>query len=153
MTMVAGVAKHLSNNRPVQGRVILLHQPAEETGDGAKAVFEDPDFEKIKPDIAFSLHNVPGYEMHQIRCKVGSFTPAVKSMIIKFRGKTAHAAKPETGINPALAIADIIQSNDRVNKSSPEGSVSTLVHTIIGEKAYGISAGYGEVHITMRGKK
>ena len=152
MTMVAGVAKHFAQNRPQKGRIVLLPQPAEETGDGAKAVFEDPDFEKVKPDIAFSLHNVPGYEMHEIRCKTHSFTPAVKSMIITLQGKTAHAAKPETGINPALAIADIIKANDKANTSSPDGSVSTLVHTIVGEKAYGISAGYGEVHITMRGR-
>lgn len=152
MTMVTGIAKHLSKNKPQQGRVVLLYQPAEETGDGARAVCEDANFNKIKPDIAFSLHNVPGCEMHQIRCKVGSFTPAVKSMIITLQGKTAHAAKPETGINPALAVASIIQANDRANKTSPDGSVSTLVHTIIGEKAYGISAGYGEVHITMRAR-
>lgn len=152
MTMVAGVAKHFAKNSPEKGRIVLLYQPAEETGNGAKAVFEDPEFEKIKPDMAFSLHNVPGYDMHQIRCKTGSFTPAVKSMIITLGGVTAHAAKPETGINPALAIADIIKANDRINTSSPDGCVSTLVHTVIGEKAYGISAGYGEVHVTMRGR-
>lgn len=151
MTMVAGVAKYLSKNRPAKGRVVLLHQPAEETGEGARAVYEDPNFSKIRPDIAFSLHNIPGKPMHQILCKPGSFSRAVKSMIITLKGKTAHASKPETGINPALAAAAIIQAADSINKSASKGSLITLIHTVIGDKAYGVSAGYGEVHFTLRG--
>jgi metal-dependent amidase/aminoacylase/carboxypeptidase family protein len=115
-------------------------------------VIEDPNFALIKPDFAFALHNIPGQACHKILCKVGSFSCAVKSMIIKLTGKTAHASKPETGINPALAIADIIYAAKEINKQMPEGTFATLVHSIIGEKAYGISAGYGEVHFTLRGR-
>lgn len=152
MSIVTGVAKYFAENRPEKGQVVLLYQPAEETGEGARAVYEDPAFKEIMPDFAFSLHNVPGFKMHEIRCKPGSFTPAVKSMIIRLEGVTAHAAKPHTGINPALAVAEILKANEEINASSPQGSLSTLVHTVIGkENSYGVSAGYAEVHLTMRG--
>lgn len=151
MAMVAGVAKHIAQNRPQKGRIILLYQPAEETGDGARTVYEDPNFEKIKPDYAFSLHNVPLEPLGQIRCCVGSFTPSVKSMIVKLTGKTTHAAKPENGINPGLAIAEITQAVEEINKNAPIGAFATLIHVRVGEKAYGVSAGDAEIHYTLRG--
>ncbi len=150
MAILAGVAKHLSKERPRAGRVVLLYQPAEETGQGARAVYEDPAFAKIKPDIAFSLHNIPGQPMHQIRCKPGSFSRAVKSMIIQLKGKTAHASKPETGLNPGLAVAEICFAADRITKEAEAGSLITLIHTRVGDKAYGVSAGDGEAHFTLR---
>lgn len=151
MAMVTGVAKTIAAQRPDRGRVVLLYQPAEETGQGARTVFEDKNFAKVKPDIAFSLHNIPGEKMHRILCKDGSFSRAVKSMIIRLEGKTAHASKPETGVNPGRAAAEIVQAAESINKGAATGSLITLIHVTVGEKAYGVSAGYGEVHFTLRG--
>ena len=60
MATLAAVAKELQSDRPKRGRVILLFQPAEENGAGAAAVLADPAFARLKPDYAFSLHNMPG---------------------------------------------------------------------------------------------
>jgi amidohydrolase len=133
--------------------VYLLFQPAEENGQGAEAMLADKIFEEIRPDRVFALHNLPGYQMNNIVIKEKEFTASVNSILIDLKGKTSHAAEPENGINPALAIAQILQeclalANNDID--SPDMRVITPVYLNIGEKAYGISAGEGCVHLTLR---
>lgn len=152
MVMVAGVAAHLSKNRPKVGKVVLLFQPAEENGEGAKAILEDPQFEEIKPDYVVALHNLPGYGLHQIVCRPNSFTASVQSIIIKLHGRTSHAGEPDLGINPALAIAEILQETNalQVPREQDDFKQVTPIQIEMGEEAFGISAGYGEVKLTIR---
>lgn len=153
MAILCGLAKTLHENPLEKGTVMLLFQPSEEDGNGAKRVLNDTQFLNIKPDFAFALHNLPGYEKHQIVIKENTFTCAVNSMIIQLEGKTSHAGEPENGINPALAIAKIITFfNSKINTtlSSENYCLITPIHINMGEKAYGVSAGYGEVHFTVR---
>lgn len=153
MSILCGLARKLFQNPIKKGTVGLLFQPAEENGNGAAAVISDSKFEFFKPDYAFALHNLPGFPLHQIIIKENAFTCAVNSIIIKLKGKTAHAAEPENGINPALAISEII--NHFNSKIQPDITlqdycVITPIYIAMGEKAYGVSAGYGEVHFTLR---
>lgn len=153
MAILCGMAKTLHKNPLEKGTVMLLFQPAEEDGNGAKRVINDSKFDAIKPDFAFALHNLPSYKKHQIVIKENTFTCAVNSMIIQLNGKTSHAGEPENGINPSLAIAEIIQVfNSKINTdvSSKKYCLITPIHISMGEKAYGVSAGYGEVHFTVR---
>lgn len=153
MAILCGMAKTLHENPINKGTVMLLFQPAEEDGNGAKRVLNDTKFNSIKPDFAFALHNLPGYKKHQVIVKENTFTCAVNSMIIKLEGKTSHAGEPENGINPALAISEIISFfNSKINAdlASKEFCVITPIHINMGEKAYGVSAGYGEIHYTVR---
>jgi amidohydrolase len=153
MAILCGMAKTFHENPLAKGTVMLLFQPAEEDGNGAKRVLNDSKFEAIKPDFSFALHNLPGYKKHQIIVKENTFTCAVNSMIIKLEGKTSHAGEPENGINPALAIAEIIQVfNSKINNdvASKKYYLITPIYISMGEKAYGVSAGYGEIHFTVR---
>ena len=72
MAILAAVAKHYSVNRPANGQVILLFQPAEETGEGAKAVLTDKSAPCLTADYAFALHNVPKFEMGEVIIKSGT---------------------------------------------------------------------------------
>jgi metal-dependent amidase/aminoacylase/carboxypeptidase family protein len=116
LAIICGLGEKLAQNRPESGEVILLFQPAEETGDGAKAVLSDPRFEKLKPDFAFALHNLPGYPMHQIVMRNGTFSAGSTGMTITLTGKTSHSAHPEAGINPAQALAKLIQELPQLPK-------------------------------------
>jgi len=152
-TVLLGLARLLSKQKPKTGKIFLLFQPAEENGEGAKAIFSDLKFEDFKPDYIFAFHNLPGYPLNQIVVKNNSFTTAVKSIIIKINGKTAHAAEPENGLNPALAIAEILQESAKLSNNDPDRDDFTLItpiHIEMGEISYGISAGYGEVRLTIR---
>ena len=153
MAILCGMAKTLHENPLKKGTVMFLFQPAEEDGNGAKRVLNDSNFDAIKPDFAFALHNLPGFKEHQIVIKENTFTCAVNSMILQLNGKTSHAGEPENGINPSLALAEIIQVfNSKINTdvSSKNYCLITPIHINMGEKAYGVSAGYGEVHFTVR---
>lgn len=153
LTNLLAVAQLLKDNPPQKGKAMLLFQPAEEDGRGAAAMIADPAFAPYKPDLIFALHNLPGYPMHQVVMRPGTFTAYVKSLIIRLRGKTAHAAEPEHGHNPAPAIAQIIQYTEALANNHPEQddfSVITPIYINLGEEAYGIAAGYGELHYTIR---
>ena len=90
--------------------------------------------------------------MHQVVCRAGSFTASVQSIIIKLHGKTSHAGEPDLGINPALAIAEILKKTDamQVPRDKADFKQITPIQIEMGEEAYGISAGYGEVKLTIR---
>lgn len=151
--ILARLASLIAKNRPAKGTIYLLYQPAEENGMGAKEVMEDAQFQKLKIDAVIALHNVPGFPLNQILIKPGAMTPAVSSIIVKFKGKTSHAAEPEKGFNPAQAMAEYIQgallcSNPDVNQA--DFFLVTPIFISMGELSYGVSAGYGEVHLTIR---
>lgn len=151
--ILLGLALELLRHPIPKGQVFLLFQPSEENGKGARAVLADPVFQKHSIDFAFALHNLPGFDKHSILFKEGPFTASVKSMIIQMYGKTSHAAEPDKGHNPAGCIADILSyarqlTNDRV--AAEDFFLITPIHTILGDKNYGISAGYGELHFTIR---
>ncbi len=153
MAILTGLAQRVSENRPARGRVVLLFQPAEEVEQGARDVVENQKFINFKPDYLFALHNVPGFEKHQIILKKGSFASASKGMTIKLRGKTAHAAEPQNGISPANAISEIIKKLHELgaNKTPFKDFVLlTIIHIQLGEISFGTSPGYAEIRVTLR---
>jgi amidohydrolase len=153
MVILLGLACLLDQTQLKKGTVVLLFQPAEETGEGARQVIANKMFKSLRPDYIFALHNLPGHPAHHIILKKGSFTASVKSIIITLHGKTSHAAEPEHGINPALAIAEIVQNSlalSNEDTTRPDFVVVTPVHINMGEIAYGVSAGHGELHMTVR---
>ncbi len=156
MAILIGLAAKIAAKRPSRGKIIVLFQPAEEDGSGAQAVIDDDKFNEIIPDYAFALHNLPGYPLGQVVIREGTITPAVKSLIIQLNGAESHAAEPENGINPAYAIKDILQLAGDLNQPDidQEGFfLITPIHILMGKRAYGVSAGQGELHFTMRSRK
>jgi amidohydrolase len=152
-TILVGLAQRLAAVRPRSGKVHLLFQPAEETGTGAAAVLADPAFEQIRPDFGVAIHNMPGFPLHSVVVKPGSMYAAVRSLIVRYTGRTAHAAEPDKGENPSLTIADLLRACAELTDNdlkSPAFAVVTPVHLLVGTPAYGVSAGAGEVHLTIR---
>jgi len=152
-TILAGLSVIL-NEKPIEsGRVVLLFQPAEETGEGAAQVLSDPKFNALNPDYAFALHNLPGFDLNKVVIKEKHFAAASKGMIIRLTGKTSHAANPEHGISPALAVAEIIQKFHALSATKEifkDFKLITLIHTRIGEVAFGTTPGYAVVMATLR---
>jgi len=150
--ILLGLAMHLKQHPPTKGAIGLLFQPAEENGEGAKGILTDPKF-IFKPDQVVALHNIPSYDLKKVIVKKGNFTPAVTSIILKLKGKTAHAAQPEKGVNPATAVSEI--TNKYLKSAVTEQSDSnyriiTPIFFNLGTKDYGISADVAEMHFTIR---
>jgi len=152
MTIMSGLSQVIANNRPERGRVVLLYQPSEENGQGAVKVLEDDQFEQIRPDRVFALHNLPGYPAGSVILKKGTFAAASKGMINKLQGKTAHAGEPENGRTPALAMARIVEELTHMpgNLALDDYALITVIHARLGEIAFGTTPGYAEVMATLR---
>lgn len=153
MAIVAGLAIWLNQEPLDSGTIVLLFQPAEETGAGAKRVIEDEKFIKLRTDYVFALHNIPKEPMHSVLLMDSGFSAEVQSVIIKVKGKESHASEPENGINPALGMSKMIQQISTLNKSDPTNSnfvILTPIHINMGQKSYGISPANGELHYTLR---
>lgn len=153
MAILCGLASSLAEERPSTGKVWLLFQPAEENGEGARAVLADERMRAIKPDRVFALHNLPGVPRATVMVREGAFTASVNSIIVTFLGKTAHAAEPEHGIDPAPTMSEFFRCALALNHNvpaDPKMRVVSSVYAELGSKDHGISAGRAEVHLTLR---
>ena len=152
-TILCGLAMRYGKKRPEKGNVILLFQPAEETGEGALAVINDPLFKEIKIDMAFALHNLPGYAKHQIILKKGCFASASLGLKLIFDGATSHASQPEKGNNPQRVITtllDAFQKKYENLKRDKFHTTLTVTHVAIGEETFGVTPGHAEIWLTLR---
>ena len=152
-TVLLGLARMIARARPPRGRFVLLVQPAEEDGSGAAAVLADPRFPEIAPDWAFALHNMPGYPLGHAIIAPGPANCASEGLRVRFRGRTAHASQPETGISPAPALAELMPL---ALAAGPGGTLEpgfrlvSICHARMGEPAFGITPGEGELWLTLR---
>lgn len=145
------VAEHLSKTPPESGKVVLLFQPAEETGTGAIAMLKDERLTSLQVDNVFAYHNLPGYPINHILIKNGTFACASTGVIIELEGKTSHAARPENGLSPTKAMVDTIEYLQNVPSQYPNTfSLVTIVHASLGEQAFGVSPGNATIMATMR---
>ena len=152
-TILSGLARLIARHPPLRGRVVLLFQPAEEDGSGAAAVLSDPRFAEIRPDWAFALHNMPGVPIGQAVIAPGPANCASEGLRVVFRGRTAHASMPETGLSPAPALAALMPAALATGRGGAVVQGFRLVsicHARMGEPTFGITPGEGELWLTLR---
>ena len=153
MAILMGLARILSRQRPARGRAVLLFQPAEETGAGAAAVLADPVFETVKPDYAFSLHNMPGLPLGHVGLIHGPVNCASRGMAITLSGKSAHASEPERGRSPMHTLAHLMPALTALSHGTPHDSdftLATVTHAQMGAPAFGIAPGDATLYVTLR---
>ena len=153
MTMLLALGRLISRQPVAKGRVILMFQPAEEDGSGAKAVVADPAYQEIQADWAFAIHIEPGRPFGYVSTCEGLINCASLGLKIKFTGKTAHAADPEDGVSPAQAIATLIPALVSLGQGASLDEnfrLLTITHVKIGEPTFGVAPGVGEVFATLR---
>ncbi|MDR3123208.1 MAG: amidohydrolase [Treponema sp.] len=107
-TALLGAASLLRDNPPETGSVLLLFQPAEEGGDGAKQVLETGALDGVSR--IFALHVDPSLEKSVIGIRAGAAWAAVGKFRIELTGKGGHAAKPHLCADPVVAAAAIVNA-------------------------------------------
>ncbi len=148
MTMVCGVGLMIENEPPKSGRVTLLFQPAEETGEGAALVRKSDAFKDLNPDVIYALHNLPGHPIGQVMLKSDSMCLASTGLWIRLRGKTSHAAEPFAGNSPLRVFSPLINGL-QFEKKDPI-RISTLVHVQLGKPSFGTTPGNMDIALTIR---
>ncbi|MEM5501368.1 amidohydrolase [Ahrensia kielensis] len=144
MSIMIGVAQRLAKNPITRGRIVLLFQPAEETGVGAPSVIADEKFKAIKPDFAYALHNLPGMPLGHIGVKSGPMCFASEGLKISLFGRTSHASHPEDAVSPMIALIGLIDELTNLPAQlgiDPEHALVTICHASLGEPAFGITPG------------
>ena len=108
--MLLGAARHLAATRRFDGSVHFIFQPAEEGLGGAKAMIDDGLFERFPSEAIFGMHNRPSLEVGRFAVRAGPMMAGAAFFDIRVSGKGTHGARPETGIDAALAAAQIAVS-------------------------------------------
>jgi metal-dependent amidase/aminoacylase/carboxypeptidase family protein len=100
----------------------------------------------------YAAHNSSGIPLRSVGLIDGTVHFGSKGMTIHMEGAPSHAAEPEKGINPAFAIARLIDAVPGLSSCGRyRGKVlCTIVGADIGERAFGISAGRGDLLLTIR---
>lgn len=152
MAIVSGLAVAISKNPVKKGKVVLLYQPSEENGLGAKASIDRLDELGLLPDFALAIHNLPKYPKGSIILGKHTFSSASKGMVIRLTGKNSHAAYPEKGLNPSAATSDMIRMllTLKEKRAYNDFVLVTIIHAKIGEVAFGTSPGTAVVMATLR---
>lgn len=108
-TILLGTLKYLKEHQESwSGTVKGFFQPAEETVGGAKRMVEEGCMDNPKVDYVLGLHVMPYLEVGQIETREGKLNAASDGVKITVKGKAAHGAYPEKGVD-AINIAAQIQ--------------------------------------------
>lgn len=152
MAVLVGVARALGASRPRTGKVALLFQPAEETGEGAPGVVNDARFQALQPDYVIGFHNLPKHELHSICIRPGTFASASEGFRIQLTGAFSHSSYPQHGISPAAAVSELLRELPGLPgqvSDSGELLMLTLTQAVLGEKGpkmdFGVAPGVAEI--------
>jgi hippurate hydrolase len=106
--MLLGAAKYLAETRNFAGTAIVIFQPAEEGGAGAKAMIDDGLLDRFRIEEVYGMHNYPGMPVGKFSIRPGAQMAAADSVTIDIEGVGGHAARPHRGVDPVLVGAQII---------------------------------------------
>ncbi|KAM5566682.1 IAA-amino acid hydrolase ILR1-like 1 [Rosa sericea] len=109
VAMLLGAAKVLKQvEDELQGTVVLIFQPAEERGEGAKDMIKEGVLDNV--EAIFGIHIVHRYPSGVIASRPGEFLAGCGSFKAKIIGKGGHAALPQQSIDPILAASASVVS-------------------------------------------
>jgi amidohydrolase len=154
MTSFLGTAKLLTElkNR-WSGTLVLLGQPAEETGDGAAAMLRDDLYTKIpKPDYVIALHDKPEIEAGKVGYTPGYAMASATSIDIKIRGIGGHGSAPEGTKDPVVVAAQVVMALQTIvsRENSPLDPAVVTVGSIHGGTRYNIIPDEVNLQLTVR---
>jgi len=108
--MLLGAADQLARHKPFKGTVHFVFQPAEENEGGGRRMVEEGLFEQFPADAVYGMHNFPGMPRGQFGIRTGIMTAYLDTFEIVITGKGCHGAMPETGIDPVVISAQLVNA-------------------------------------------
>ena len=106
--MLLGAARYLASEGAFDGSAIFIFQPAEEHGEGARAMIEDGLFERFPVESVFAIHNFPSLATGKFAIRAGSIMAAEDNFEITINGIGCHAAMPHLGKDPIVIGSEIV---------------------------------------------
>jgi len=153
-TCLVGTAKLLSQLRDNwSGRLMIVGQPAEEIGVGARAMIEDGLWKRFgKPDYCIALHVSAGHPAGVISYTSGWALANVDSVDITIHGRGGHGSRPHETVDPVVMASHVVVAlqtivSREVNPSEP--AVITVGSIHAGSK-HNIISNEAKLQITVR---
>ncbi len=124
-------AAYLLANSPAAGDVLVVLQPAEETGEGAAAVLASGALDEAA--AIFGAHVDRRFPVGQVVAQAGSLAAAADTFTVVLHGRGAHGARPHESADPVLGAGLLIAAlqgivSRRVNPSAPAVLTVATMH-------------------------
>ena len=133
-TSLLGAAQILKEREAeIKGTIRLIFQPAEENFQGAYQVIEAGGIEGVSAIIGY--HNNPHLKPGQIGLRSGAIMAGVEQFEVTVAGISAHAARPDLGVDTVLAITTMIHNLQQIvaRTVSPfDSAVLSVTHIDVG---------------------
>ncbi len=136
-----------------RGTLLMVAQPAEETGIGASKMMKDGLYSRFPhPDYAISLHDDPFLEVGKVGYKSGALMAGVDMMNVTVYGEGGHGAAPHTTIDPIVLSAQMIQAYQTIvsRRIAPMESAVVTVGSIHGGTVHNIIPDQVTMQLTLR---
>ncbi|MBA2115629.1 M20 metallopeptidase family protein [Bremerella alba] len=154
MTNVVGTARYMAAHRNQwHGTLMIIGQPAEEKGQGAKAMLQDGLFERFpKPDYAIALHVDPNLPTGTIGYRSGYAMANVDSVDIYVQGQGGHGAHPDATVDPIVQAAQLILDLQTIvsREINPTEPAVVTVGAIHGGTKHNIIGNECHLQLTVR---
>ncbi|GGB37854.1 amidohydrolase [Roseibium aquae] len=131
--MLLGAAKYLAETRNFDGTVVVIFQPAEEGGAGAKAMIDDGLMTRWPIDEVYGLHNFPGLPVGEFAIRKGPMMAATDTFEITISGRGGHAAKPHDTIDPIATGSQIVSALQTIASRNTDPLQSVVVSVTVFE--------------------
>lgn len=154
MSSFIGTAEQLIVHKDQwKGTLMMVAQPAEEVGGGAKAMLSEGLFSKYgKPDHIIALHVSASVPAGKVSMKNEYTMASVDSVDITIKGKGGHGAYPHTTIDPVVIAARTVLALQTITSrelSPLEPSVIT-VGSIHGGSKHNVISDEVKLQLTLR---
>jgi hippurate hydrolase len=109
-TCLVGTARALMATRDRwSGTVMIIAQPAEEIGTGARMMIEDGLFERFaRPEYCLALHVSASHPAGTVAYTPGWALANVDSVDITIYGRGGHGSRPHETVDPVITAAQVI---------------------------------------------
>jgi len=149
-----GVARSLAKLKDQwHGTILFVAQPAEETGNGARALLKDGLYEKFgKPDFALGFHDKADLQIGHIGVTPGYTYANVDSVDVTVRGVGGHGAYPHKTKDPIVLAAEMINAWQTIasRENNPLDPIVVTVGSIHGGTKHNIIPDEVKMQLTVR---
>jgi hippurate hydrolase len=110
MAALVGAARVMASSKGSwSGTLVLIGQPAEEIGAGAKAMLADKLYTRFpKPDVIIAVHDDARFGSGLVGARAGPAMTNSDAFRIRIFGKGGHGARPEMTIDPIVIASRTI---------------------------------------------
>ncbi len=153
-TVLIGTAAMLAQMKDRwQGTLVLVGQPAEEKGDGARAMLADGLYTRFpKPDLAVALHDFSDLEAGTVGYTSGYMLAGATSVDVTLRGRGGHGAYPQSTHDPIVMAAEFVLAVQTIvsREITPTDPAVVTVGSIHGGTKYNVIPDEVKLQLTIR---